>query len=123
MGNTRIALVASTAGAQAEIPSSSDANRKRAGPLSLPTVTTKLPLPLKTMPVGLPVRPAIADGIVTTSDCGWPSPSYRVDTPVWLSATQTKPNGLKAMPHGLTRCGSTFSALASAVSATRLRCW
>ena len=66
--------------------------------------------PLKTMPVGLPwVAPALG-GIVTTSCCGTPLPSYSVDLPVSAFATQTKPNGLKAIPHELMRFASWCSA-------------
>ena len=82
-----IALVGSTAGAHAAIVPFSVQKRNRAGP-DLPLAETMKSVfePLKTMPVGLP------PGIVTTRDCGIPLPSYSVDTPVPLSATQTKPD-------------------------------
>src|SRR6185295_16215445 len=114
LSTTVIALVGSTLGAHAAIVPCSVAKRNRAGPETPPFVTMKSPDPLKTMPVGLP------PGMVTTSDWGFPLPSYSVDTPVPPSATQTNPNGLNATPQPLTRFGSVCSA-APGTSETRWR--
>ena len=72
------------------------------------------------MPVGAagPSSP----GTETTSDCATPLPSYRVESPLPLSATQEKPAGLKTSPQGLTRLGSVWAA-GTKPSETRLVCW
>ncbi|HEV7835614.1 MAG TPA: hypothetical protein VGP09_19865 [Caballeronia sp.] len=56
-------------------------------------VTWKSVLVLNTMPVGPPVWPPAAGGIVTASDCTTPLPSYSVDLLVVLSETHTTPVG------------------------------
>src|ERR1035437_7376865 len=97
------AWVPSTFGAQPAITPSSVANRNRLGPETPAWVTTKPDEALKTMAVRLAPPTPDGVGICTTSACALPAPSYSVDTPVPLSATQTKANGLNAMPQMLTR--------------------
>src|SRR4029453_8578206 len=92
-----------TAGLHPTIVPSSLAKRKRAGPLNVPSLITKLALPLNTMPVGLP-------GTCTTSDGGLPAPSYRVDVPESALATHQRLPMLRAMPHELIRFRSVFFA-------------
>src|SRR5580765_7685084 len=116
LSTTVMAWVGSTFGAQAAMIPASVAKMKRAGPDTPPLETTKSFDPLNTMPVGRP------PGMETTRDWGLPAPSYRVATPLPLDATQTKPNGLKAIPQPLTRFGSVCSA-APGMSETRLRTW
>src|SRR5689334_17384745 len=91
---TTIAVVRFTLGAQPASVPPSVTKMKRAGPLTGPLdvlmVTTKSLPPAYTMPVGA-LCSAPAPGIVTTSDCGLPVPSYRVDLPVPLSDTHTGP--------------------------------
>src|SRR5439155_23207328 len=85
---------------------------KRAG-VPAPATLKSVALALKTTPVGGAgdVAPALPDaGMVTTSDCGLPAPSYRVDTPAPLSDTQKGPVGGKAMPHGVFRLASVCAA-------------
>src|SRR5262245_60503510 len=96
-----------TAGLQAEMTPSSPAKINAAGPVSCPSFTLKSSPSLNTMPVGSPASldPA-GPGIETTSVCLPPSPSYSVDLPVWLSATHTKPLGLKATPQEFARSAS-----------------
>src|SRR5262245_9283192 len=104
-------------GAQAAITPFSVAKMNRLGFLVASTVlgAWKSAEPLKTIPVGLP------PGIVTTNDCLLPSPSYSVDLPVPLSAIQTKPLGLKAIPQAFTRSESVWSAVPDMLE-TRLCC-
>src|SRR5687767_11946984 len=115
------AWVRSTLGAHPVMTPSSVTKMKRLGPDSPPLLTMKLLDALKTMPVGEP-PPSVfpGDGMFTTNGFALPSPSYNVDTPESASATQTLPNGLKAMPHELTRLGSVCSAGMNP-SDTRLR--
>jgi hypothetical protein len=63
-------------------------------------------LVLNTMPVGPPARPFAAAGMLTTSDCGTPLPSYSVDLLVVLSDTHITPVGLNAMPQPFCRLAS-----------------
>src|SRR5436190_4073281 len=116
----RIACVTSTAGDHAAITPCSVANRKRAGPVSAPCVTTNAFEPLNTMPVGLPPVVIVGEGMDTTSDCTTPLPSYNVDTIPSAEETHTNPNGLNATPHPFTRLGSTCAA-GMVPSDTRLR--
>jgi len=75
-----------TAGAQPAITPLSVTKMNRAAPVCpWPSLTTKSLDPLNTTPVG------VSPGIDTTSDDLLPSPSYNVDTPLPLSATQSKP--------------------------------
>jgi hypothetical protein len=68
----------------------------------------KSEVPLKTAPVGADGELCpLGTGIVTTRLCFVPAPSYRVDTPVPLSATHQKLVGLRVRPHELTSCGSS----------------
>src|SRR5262249_1866441 len=71
-----------------------------------------LPEPaLNTIPVGFPCAPP-TPGMVTTRPAFFlPVPSYSVDLPVPLSATQTNPCGLKATPQPLTRSPSAGFAV------------
>src|SRR6476661_3489823 len=106
-----MACVASTSGLQPAIVPSSVANRNRLAPVAVPFVTANPLPPLNTMPVGAPPPVGSAGvGIDTTSgDPGGeiaPVESYKVETPVSLSATHQKACGLNAMPHGFTRFGS-----------------
>jgi hypothetical protein len=73
-------------------------------------VMEKSDVVLNTMPVGLPGWPLAAGGIVTTSDCTTPFPSYSEDFCVLLSDTHTSPVGLNAIPQPFCRFGSTFGA-------------
>ena len=52
----------------------------------------------------------LAGGIVTTNGRGAPLPSYRVETPLPLSATHHGLVGDRVNPQGLTRFGSTVGA-------------
>src|SRR5438105_5986395 len=88
---------------------SSVANRKRLGAETPFSDTAKPGPPLKTVPVGELPEPA-ADGTVTTNGTACPRPSNRSETPLWLSANQKGPVGLKAIPQGLTRFGSVTRA-------------
>src|SRR5579885_842268 len=74
------------------------------------------------MPVTAPPLSELCVGMSTTSGTMLPAPSYSVDTPLPLSAIQTGPKGLKAMPQALMRLGSVWSA-GTAPSETRLCCW
>src|SRR5262249_8248050 len=99
----------------------SPAKMNRATLEFVPELTTKsVDDGLNTRPVGSNVRgPALkctTRGLET--GCALPSPSYSVDVPVWLLATQAVPLRGKAMPHGLTRLESTFRASVPAESAT-----
>src|SRR5262245_35708969 len=101
---------------------------KIALPVLSPTVTTKSfgwisEEPLKTIPVGAEFGSddPSGSGILTTNGKIVPSPRYSVDRPVPLSAIQTGPNGLNAMPHALTRFGSVTSAFVEP-SDTKLCC-
>jgi len=60
----------------------------------LPALVTAKPEVLNTIPVGVPWSLPGAAGIVTTSDCGLPRPSYNVDTPVRCRQPKTKPFGV-----------------------------
>src|SRR6476661_6421127 len=94
----------------------SPAKMKMLAPETPPWPTAKPSPPLKTMPVGFALPPW-PGGTATTSDCGTPLPSYSVDVAVALSATQTNPCGLNAMPQPLTRWLSTFGPLYGLVDA------
>src|SRR6476659_8715676 len=121
LSTATIACVVSTLGAQPAITPSSVAKMNLLAP-EIPAAVTMKPLePLNTMPVGLPPLPAEGVGICTTSACGLPAPSYSVEVPVPLFATQTNPNGLNARPQAFTRFGSTWSAVPDP-SDTRLCC-
>src|SRR5579864_1907679 len=63
----------------------------------------KFPLLLATMPVGHPGEQGCTEavGIVTTNACLFPCASYKVDTPLLLSAIQNGAPGMKATPHEL----------------------
>ncbi len=109
---------------QAEMVPSSLANRKRAGAVVPPRVMTKSVVGLATRPEG--AAGPEAPGRATTSGpgvVGWaiPSPSYRVASPVPLSATHHGVVGSASSPQEFTRLASTCSA-ATAPSDTRLRC-
>src|SRR5258708_39197888 len=84
--------------------------------------TTNDEVPLKMRPVGLALVPPAGGGIVTTrgepTGKDVPSPRYKVESPVPLSAIQNGDVGPKAKPHGLTRLGSTNRAT-PAISETR----
>src|ERR1700710_1342483 len=103
-------LVMFTPGDQPEIVPAMLAKMNGLAPVVAPCVTVKPVVLLNTMPVG-PAGPAAPGGIATTSVCGTPLPSYRVEFDVPASATHTKPFGLNATPQPLTRCASTFEAL------------
>src|SRR5882724_687431 len=103
LSTATMACVASTFGAHPAITPSSVAKMNLLGPEAVAAVTTKPLDPLNTIPVGLPPLLAEGVGICTTSDCGFPAPSYNVEVPVPLFATQTKPNGLNATPQPFTR--------------------
>jgi hypothetical protein len=109
------------AGFQPEMVPSSVENRKSPG---LPGATRKVPVPLKTVPVGAAggVPPA-GGGMVTTSGLAtgnnWPAPLYRVEVPVALLATHNGLVALAEMPHGFTRFGSVCAARPG-MSETRL---
>ena len=120
MNTAWIACVASTPGDQPEMSPSSEAKMNRAAPAAVPLLTTKSLEPLKTMPVGAPGSLADADGTVTTSDSMFPRPSYSVDLPVPLSATQMGLVALNAMPQPFLRLSSRCSA-GTPPSDTRLR--
>src|SRR3954451_12146794 len=95
-GTAGIASAGSTLGAQPEMLPSSVAKMNRLGPESAPDVTMKSAPLLNTMPVGaLGGVPSSAGGTLTISEFLTPLPSYSVDSPVPLSATHTKPFGLK----------------------------
>src|SRR3954453_12720224 len=100
---------------------SSVTKMKRAGPAVLPPPSTNAADALYTIPVGLPPSGVVGVGICTTSEAATPLPSYNVDVPLPLLATHTKPNGLNARPHALTRAASVWSA-ATVPSETRLCC-
>jgi hypothetical protein len=68
------AVVGPTAGAHAVSVPPSPAKTNAATPDSPFAVTVKPGVPLKTMPVG-DAEPFLPPGIVTTGDCGTPSPS------------------------------------------------
>ena len=121
MNTAGTACVALTRGDQPEIMPSSDAKMNAAAPDEPPLLTAKSVVLLKVMPVGVPPPvESVDDGIDTTRDCGLPNPSYSVASPVPLSATQTKPLGLKATPHPFCRLASKWSA-GTPPSPTRLR--
>ena len=61
--------------------------------------------PLKMIPVGLPVCPDVAAGILTTNDSMVPLPAYRVLSPVRLSETHHGLPEPRASPQALTRLG------------------
>src|SRR5206468_5900437 len=107
-----MACVASSVGFQPEMEPSSLTKMKMAGAEVPFFVTWKDDVPLKTIPVGFPVplfRAAV--GISTTRERAVPSCRQRVETPVPLSLTQiTVPVEFAAMPHGLTKLGSTCCA-------------
>jgi len=87
---------------------SSEAKRKTAGLL---VATWKSVVLLNTCPVGDPGPvPLAAGGTVTTSGMMFPTPPYRVETPVPLSETQNGPLGDAEMPQELTRFGSVLRA-------------
>src|SRR3989441_9608896 len=66
------------------------------------------PLPLKIVPVGVPVAEALAPagGMTTVNGTFTPSPRYRVVTPAPLSDTHIGLVALAEMPQGLTRLKS-----------------
>ena len=71
-GTFWMALVAFTAGFQAEIVPSNEAKMKAA---AIPGATSKsVLLPLKMIPVGLPIAVCGVCGIVTINDCFAPAP-------------------------------------------------
>ena len=81
---------------------------------------TKSPVLLRITPVGAPCAP-FAPGMVTVVGTFVPFPLYTVEVPVPLLATQSRPVGPKAMPHGFTRFGSIVVAMPwSATSAARV---
>ena len=102
-----MAMVGLTAGFQAEIVPSNVAKMKTAG---FPDATSKSVLPLKTIPVGLPVAACPADGIVTrVGGAGCPPPLKILATPLALSVPHHGPVLLRAMPQELIRLGSTVT--------------
>src|ERR687888_2442712 len=98
-----------TAGLQPRILPSSLANRNRATPEKVPSLTTKLDVGLKTSPVGPPPT-------LTTSGCaggsgnGVPSPPYSVLRSVPLSETHHGVDGPAVRPQALTRFVSVCAA-------------
>lgn len=117
------AFPASTAEFQPEIVPDSVAKRNNAGLLG---EISNAGVPLKTCPVGDGAEVAVAGGgMFTTRGAsmgkGRPEPSYRVLVPVRLFAIQNAPVEFKAMPQGLIRFGSVWSAT-PAMSETRLCC-
>src|SRR5919198_1428794 len=92
-----------TFGFQPRMVPLSVAHMKTDGPELSPWRTTKLSLSLKTIPVGAPAT-------WTTSGNGVPSPVYRVDTLVPLSATHHGVVGPATSPQALTRFGSVCAA-------------
>src|ERR1700680_787735 len=105
-----MACVGSTLGVQPLMVPSSVSNRNKAGPELLLADTTKPEVELVTSPVGEPtvgLKNGFApNGTVTTSGSTLPTWSYRVDTPVVLSATQNGPLGKNASPQPFFRFGS-----------------
>src|SRR5439155_24562568 len=108
--NTVTALCRFTPGDHATSVPTSPTKMNALVPVPRPCVIWKPLVPLNTMPVGA-ASPALPAGIETTSDCAMPLPSYSVAVDVPLFATQTKPAGLNAIPHGFTRSASTFDVL------------
>jgi hypothetical protein len=105
---------------------SSVSNRKRAGPELAPSETTKPAVEFVTIPVGKLTGAMgwLESGIVTTNGgvgTGVPEWSYKVATPVKLSATQKGLVGKKARPHPFTRLGSLFGVDGELVE-TKLNC-
>src|SRR4051812_17051250 len=107
LSTTVMACVESTLKAQPAIVPCSVAKINALAALVLPFDTTKPVEALNTMPVGAPGSAlVIGPGICTIRGTALPLPSYNVDVPLWLLATQTAPVGLNAMPHVLTRFAS-----------------
>src|SRR6266705_7214714 len=104
-----------TVGFQPRMRPSSLAKMNRAGPTAGPFRTTKLALPLKTMPVGPPAT-------ATTSARGTPSPPYSLERSVPLLETHHGLVELAVMPQPFTRFGSTRSGASAGSSDTRLCC-
>src|SRR5438876_784866 len=99
-----------TVGFHPRIAPSSVANRNRAGPLTPPLLTAKSPVPLNTVPVGVPVKGPVSAspgaGIATVRPSFVPAPVYSVDTLAPLSETQIGLDELAESPHGFFRFGS-----------------
>src|SRR6516225_9358947 len=86
---------------------SSESKMKRPG---LPSTATPVPAMFATMPVGVDF-PVLAAAAGTVNDPTFmPLALYNVVMPELLSAIQNGLVGKKAIPHGLTRFGSTFAA-------------
>src|SRR5215217_2941163 len=96
-------VIVPTVGLHPRIVPDSVANRKSAGAVVVPSVTSNPVPPLKTVPVGAPRT-------LTTSDCRMPAPSYNVDVSVPLFATHQNVVGPAARPQALTRFGSVTAA-------------
>src|SRR5438477_11262472 len=110
-------LTAAVPPAHAAITPSSVAKIKRAGTGGGPVLIAKSPLLLKVSPVGTPGPLPSTLGMVKTNGPGGvvvgkalPFPSYSVDVPVALLATQTGPFGLKKTPQAFLRFVSWWSA-------------
>src|SRR5262245_62019456 len=97
-----MAWVESTVGFQPEIVPSSVANTNWLRPDTLPFVTTKSVVLLKTLPVAAPPSPPPGAGMVTTGGSPMPLLLYRVERPVPLSDTCQGPVGLCDSPQALT---------------------
>src|ERR1700741_159337 len=99
-GTTAIALFRSTLGFQAEMVPSNPAKMKTPGlpaPVS-PGGIVKSLLPLKTIPVGLPVVVWDVCGWVSIYFCFFPDPSDNVEPPDALSETHQGPPVNLAIP-------------------------
>src|SRR5713226_8476586 len=114
----------STPGLHPTMVPSSVAKRNRLGPDFPFSETSKLPDPLKTVPVGAPPGTLPGAGIWTTSPRGVAAPlamPYRVLTPALLSAAQIGLPELDERPQGFFRWGSVTGAIPGMFD-TRLLC-
>src|SRR5260370_1976365 len=68
--------------------------------------------------VGLLGLFGFAGGMVTTKDCFFPGPLYRVATPFALSETHQTLPAVRVRPQELTSCGSVASATPGALASS-----
>ena len=103
-------IAGGTCGFQPVTCPDSAANMNRAGRLSVPFVTTKSVVLLKTCPVGAPPGIATSRGTLFRV-LPFTSPMYRSLKSAPLDDTQNAaPAGLNEIPHALIKCGSRMRA-------------
>src|SRR6516225_10526821 len=90
---------------------SSESRMKRPG---FPFTAKPAPVVFATMPVGVDCPVFAAECGIANDPAFMPVALYKVVKPELLSAIQNGLFGKKAMPHGLTRFGSTFAATPAA---------